>query len=384
MHCGKIFSGFALLCMAVLSLQAGDIQVGLFYGGDIQAVVFSTVEGEYMLSGNGRQIAVIRKGTMFHIERSGSQLIVHDTLQSYGVFHTLELKGTSKMNVFQVRSVFPSLPAKESDDDLSITVFNDAIQLINRLSLEKYVSGVVDTEGGISQPPEYYKAQAVLVRTYAVKNFHRHAPEGFNLCDGVHCQAFNGKSRMNTQIYESTLATNNEILVDSKGEPIVAAYHANCGGVTGDAASEWNRELSYLVPVQDPFCSKSGHTYWSHRLSQAAWKAYLESKGYWGDANNLYSTSERGRHKYLDRENSKLPLTEIRSDLKLKSTYFYVESERDEVIIHGHGFGHGLGMCQEGAMEMAHVGYTYVDILMFYFRNVKIEIWKEAQEKIRK
>jgi stage II sporulation protein D len=360
------------LLISALPSHGADVAIGLFYNRDVQSVVFSTVEGEYLLTGNGRQVAVIRQGDILHIERTASGMEVHDTLQSYGVFANLVFTGVSGNNVFQVKPVFPALPAKESDDDLSVSPFNDALLLINRLSLEKYIPGTVETEGGSNAGTEYYKAQAVLTRTFAVKNFHRHAHEGFNLCDGVHCQAFNGKSRMNARIYTAARSTQDEILTDRTGSPIIAAYHACCGGITGTASTEWNRDLPYLRPVRDPFCVKSEHRNWIKSITLADWNAYLQKKGYFGEPESLYGTDEMGRQKYLDRENNKLQLTEIRNDLKLKSSFFHVEPGNGSVALRGHGYGHGLGMCQEGAMEMARVGYTYVDILMFYFSHVKI------------
>jgi stage II sporulation protein D len=367
-------TALVLIMMLINTLpnQGADIAIGLFYNRDVQSVVFSTVEGEYLLTGDGRQVAVIRQGEIFHIEHTGFGMEVHDTLQSYGVFKNLVFTGVSVDNVFQVKPVFPALPAKESDDVLNINLFNDALMLINRLSLEKYIPGTVEAEGGTNAGAEYYKAQAVLTRTFAVRNFHRHAHEGFNLCDGVHCQAFNGKSRMNTKIYAAAHSTEGEMLTDRTGAPILAAFHANCGGITGNASTEWNRDLPYLSPVRDPFCIKSEYRNWTKSIPLADWNAYLQGKGYFGEPENLYSTTETGRQKYLDRVNNKLLLTEIRIDLKLNSSFFHVEPANGSVTIHGHGYGHGLGMCQQGAMEMARVGYTYMDILMFYFRRVKI------------
>jgi stage II sporulation protein D len=272
--------------------------------------------------------------------------------------------------------VLPSLPSKESDDNLSITVYNEALRLINRIGLEKYISGTVEAEGGSVAFPEYYKAQAVIARTFAIKNFHRHAHEGFNLCDGVHCQAYNGKSRMNRQIYASVLATKDEILTDLNGKPAIAAYHACCGGITASASVEWNRNLPYLVPVKDPFCSGSKHHSWTKTIPLKEWITYLEKSDYYTSSDNLYKFNDSGRHKYLDEKNKRLPLAEIRKAFQLKSSYFYVTAESDQITFHGHGYGHGLGLCQEGGMEMARVGYTYVDILMFYYRNVKIAISK--------
>jgi stage II sporulation protein D len=363
----------ALFLFSNVSTRAAEIRIGLFYGTEIESIVFSTVEGEYMLTGNGRQVAVIRRGAMFHIERTGSGLAVHDTTQSYGIFNVLEFKGVSKVNVFQVKPVFPALPSKESEDDLTVSTFYEALRLINRLDLEKYIPGTVEAEGGAGALPEYYKAQAVITRTFAFKNFHRHAHEGFNLCDGFHCQAFNGKSRMNKQIYEATVSTENEILINMAGGPVVTAYHANCGGITGNAAVEWNKDLPYLVPVNDPFCNHSAHRNWSKDIPIATWNNYLSRKGYTGESAKLCTGRESGRQKYLDRENHSLLLTDIRVDFKLKSSYFYLEPGNGTVVIRGHGYGHGLGLCQEGAMEMARAGYTYVDILMFYFRNLTLK-----------
>ena len=360
-----------ILALITVSVTPQEIRISLYHGKEIQAMVFSTLEGEYLLSANNKQIAVVRKGSMFHIERKGSGLAVHDTNQSYGIFTSLQFTGVASNNVFQIKPVLPSLPAKESDNDLSVSIFNESLRIINRLNLEQYLPGTVEAEGGSSALPEYYKAQAVIARTFAVKNFHRHAHEGFNLCDGTHCQAYNGKSRLNEAIYAATLSTRDEILVDRAGEPVIAAYHANCGGLTGRASVEWNRELPYLSPVKDPFCNNSAHRNWTKTITLREWNDYLERKGYDGKG-NLFLNTINERYKYLDQENKKLPLTEIRNDLKLKSSYFHVSTENGSVMIIGHGYGHGLGLCQEGAMEMARVGYSYVDILMFYFSRVKI------------
>jgi stage II sporulation protein D len=65
-------------------------------------------------------------------------------------------------------------------------------------------------------------------------------------------------------------------------------------------------------------------------------------------------------------------MTMLRDDFKLKSSFFTIEESNGTVILHGHGYGHGVGLCQEGAIEMAKVGYTYLDILMFYFHGVTL------------
>jgi stage II sporulation protein D len=351
-------------------LHAADIRVGLFYGKNVQSVVFSVVEGEYMLSGDGRQVAVIRKSTMFHIEMSASGMRVSDTSQSYGTFLKLEFKGVSATNVFQVKPVFPPLPSKESEGNLTIGTRDRALQLINLLDLETYIPGTVEAEGGSNAGIEYYKAQAVITRTFAVKNFTRHATQGFNLCDGVHCQVFNGKSRMNRIIYEAVSQTNNKILVDETGNPIMTAYYANCGGITCSASMAWNKDLPYLTSVHDPFCNRSSQRDWTKSIPLADWNNYLTQKGV--PPGTEKPPAITGRQKYLYPERQKVSMTLLRDELKLKSSFFTLEESNGSVILHGHGYGHGVGLCQDGAIEMSRVGYSYIDILMFYFHDVKL------------
>ena len=361
-----------LLLLSGGLLKAVDLRIGLFYDKDLQSIVFTVVEGEYVLYGNNLRVAVARKGSIFHIERTGAGLSVQDTQQSYGTFGNLELNGMSAINVFLVKPVLPSLPARESDDNLIVSLSDNALQLINRMEMEKYVAGTVESEGGPNATIEYYKAQAVLIRTFARKNFYRHAHEGFNLCDDVHCQAYKGKSRLNKEIFAATLATKDQILADAHGEPVITAYHANCGGITASASMIWNKDLPYLIPVKDPFCNGTSNHDWNKSLSREDWNTYLSTKGFPGVVLPDVSEPALTRQKFLDPERIRLPMTQIRDDLKLKSSYFTLHALNGQVEISGHGYGHGLGLCQDGAIEMARVGYCYVDILMFYFHGLKL------------
>ena len=73
-------------------------------------------------------------------------------------------------------------------------------------------------------------------------------------------------------------------------------------------------------------------------------------------------------------------LTRIRDDWNLKSTFFSINADGSTLILKGKGFGHGVGLCQEGAIEMARVGYTCPDILHFYFRNVRVAYYKDINK----
>ncbi|HEX2395653.1 MAG TPA: SpoIID/LytB domain-containing protein, partial [Bacteroidales bacterium] len=193
------------ICFIILTLFSGatEIKIGLFYGKNIESIVISVVEGEYSLCGNFSVIRSIESGSIFQIDQSDSKIYIHDADASFGPFERVTFVPKSRNAIFSVRPVFPALMAIESDDRIDILAEGSFLKLINSIDIEKYIAGTVEAEGGSNAMPEYYKAQAVLVRTFAVRNYYRHAQQGFNLCDDVHCQAYKGKSRMNKQIYFS-------------------------------------------------------------------------------------------------------------------------------------------------------------------------------------
>jgi len=78
------------------------------------------------------------------------------------------------------------------------------------------------------------------------------------------------------------------------------------------------------------------------------------------------------RSLYFDGARPLIPLQRVRQDLRLNSTYFDVRSEGDQVILEGRGFGHGVGLCQEGAMRMAELGIPFTGILHHYFAEVHL------------
>ncbi len=355
-------------------LQARDIKLGLFYGHEVNALVFSVTEGEYIIYGDYRQVGIAPRGFMVHVENSDQGLTLQDTLSVLGPFSRIEFKGISGDNVFRVRPVFPSLPPKESDDNLLLQPDLNSIRIINVLDLEKYIAGTVEAEGGWTAGIEFYKAQAILARTFAVRNFYRHGTEGYNLCDTEHCQAFKGKSRKNPEIQAASSATRDLLLQDKHGNLVNPLYHSNCGGMTADAFHVWKEPLSYLRPVSDPFCVKSPNARWEVARSRKDWITYLISKGAKREQLQLsgLNFTPPGREMYFSQGDTMIRMTDIRKDLNLKSAWFSVTEVSDKVIISGRGYGHGAGMCQEGAMEMAKKGYVYVDILHFYFTDVII------------
>lgn len=259
------------------------------------------------------------------------------------------------------------------DGTIRLAANKGVIKLINKVTIEQYVDDVLRAEVGKDHLLELYKVQAVISRTYALDNLNKHKTEFFNLCDKVHCQVYNGKGKFNALIDSATALTRGEIITyDNK--PITAAFHANCGGQTVNSEDVWNHPLPYLKSVTDTFCIYSPGAYWEKTVPAKDW---LNANNITVDNKKLTDTAvfkfvQPKRvlsYTFLTKE---IPLKQVRTDNKLRSTFFSCYLVNNNVIICGRGYGHGVGLCQEGASAMTRKGYDYKQIIHFYFKGVNI------------
>jgi stage II sporulation protein D len=251
---------------------------------------------------------------------------------------------------------------------------------INACDIEQYIAGVVRTEGGPGKNIEYLKSQAVLARTFMYKHFERHLLDRYNLCDNTHCQAFNGISN-DTLIKRAALETKGLVILDRDSTLIISAFHSNCGGETSISEDVWLSGHPYMKKVIDPYCVKSPNATWRKSIVLSDWENYLKKSGFksGGSASPSYNFSQITRQSDYRIESFSLPFRQIRDDLNLRSAFFSVLKEGDSIILKGRGYGHGVGLCQEGAMVMAARGFKYSDIIRFYYSNVIIADIKNAK-----
>jgi stage II sporulation protein D len=137
----------------------------------------------------------------------------------------------------------------------------------------------------------------------------------------------------------------------------------------------WLASQTYLKKVKDPYCLTSRNARWNKSIGLEEWIAYLRRSGYSGDARNvsLLNFSQITRSTEYKAGSFSIPLRQIRHDLDLRSTFFSVAVAGDSVIFKGRGYGHGVGLCQEGAMAMAAKGFNYRQIIGFYYTGVRVD-----------
>ena len=154
---------------------------------------------------------------------------------------------------------------------------------------------------------------------------------------------------------------------------ITATFFSNCGGQTANSDEVWKQNLYYLHTVKDTFCLHENNAVWKKKIPKNTWKSYLKQHGFPEASMNGECPLEyfqNGREQYLSKGNIQIPFVDIRKDFKLKSAFFDVIPNGNNITFKGRGFGHGVGLCQEGAMRMAKTGHSYIEILHFYYEDV--------------
>jgi stage II sporulation protein D len=374
----KSLAAFILILNHSL-LLSGQVKVRLFTDLHPESVVFSAVYGEYLLETYNSEPESLKSGEPVLISKINKRLMVKPADEKGFFCDSVRIYLKDGKGSFSLRTNGTDPVKQVYSGDIKCLPDLATLLIINICDIESYIAGVVRSEGGPGKNIEYFKTQAILARTYLYKNFGKHLQDGYNLCDGTHCQAFNGATD-DSVIIRAAFETAGLVILGPDSMPIIAVFHSNCGGETSPSDYVWLSEQSYLKNVSDPYCSTSRNARWQIKVSIQDWLDYLKSMGYNGDLSDesLLNFSQKTRLNNFRAGTFSLPLRQIRADLHLRSAFFSLSANEDSVIFNGKGYGHGVGLCQEGAMNMASKGFNYKQIIDFYFTGVIISDIKNA------
>ncbi|MGZ3866404.1 MAG: SpoIID/LytB domain-containing protein [Bacteroidia bacterium] len=352
------------------------ISVRILSQSKAKEIVFAPEVGSYFVIADGKNLLLLDVQNALKLSVAGDSIEVKSFEKNWGKFGSVRLYSPDQEKTFKVKCVNPERKARFFNDNLTVTIEGDILRMINESLLDNYIAGVSEAESGAYSQIEFYKVQAILARTYALSHISKHQTEGFNMCDQVHCQAFFGKSN-EAKIIQAVNATRGKVVVDEDMNLITAVFHSNSGGQTVNSEDVWGKPTTYLRGVVDTFSYKMPNARWTRKIAISDWLDYLKIKHNYpvddSSARKLaLSFKQEVRKVNLEYGNIRVPLKNVRTDFQLKSTYFSLETAGDTLILNGRGFGHGIGMCQEGAMRMTKNGYNYKDVLNFYYQNVHI------------
>ncbi len=310
----------------------------------------------------------------------------------------------------------------------------DEMNIINVVDLDNYIKGVIPGEMSPTWPLEALKAQAICAKCYGLNHIGKHRSQGFDLCDTTDCQVYHGRSRA-TDHTDRAVDETNGIYATYDGEIIEAYYHSTSGGHTEDVENIWNEAIPYLRGVEDTYLEVT-YPY-SNTLTTDLVTDILNSKGIssktvvdfyvseYSDNGNVMSLTFEfsdgsklvrdggnarttlnsttydvtvGSHRYtlsnsatlyVNDENFKTGTREVyvaggdgTEEVHIDSGTSVITSsgtdnlelvESDDYILVGTGLGHNIGMSQWGAHAMAELGFTFEEILKFYYTGIDVE-----------
>ena len=313
---------------------------------------------------------------------------------------------------------------------LHLVVEADQICAINELPVENYLESVISSEMSATSSLEFLKAHAVISRSWLlaqmekrkqmqgggnsffsfikkddelIRWYDREDHTIFDVCADDHCQRYQGiTNASNSHVIEAIKQTRGQILV-SGDEICDARFSKCCGGVTEEFETCWeNVHKPYLESVKDPFCDTNDkeiisqvlndydqetadfyHWHVEYTTEELSRLVAENLKMDFGTITDLIPL-ERGKSgriwklKIVGTERTltigkELEIRRVLSDTHLYSSAFEVEKKDGMFILHGNGWGHGVGLCQIGAAVMGEKGYSYDEILLHYYQGAEIK-----------
>lgn len=294
----------------------------------------------------------LKAQTLAKIEIKNGKIFVNgENSNSTKIFlRTREKKSLTEMKTIVQNLTYPG--------GLNIEIVNGSLRIVNVAPIEEYLRGVLPSEMSPSYPIEALKAQAIAARTFALKNRGKHGLDGYDLCNSTHCQVYKDESSYSNSTDKAIAETFGQTLFF--GDVIIdAPFHADSGGKTASSKEVWGGDFIYLQSVND--------------VRFDPWK--VESKSDFDSIDHIYKTTSGRVEKITFRQGKNLVTltgSEIRAAFNLPSTMFDVKCKSKILTFIGYGSGHGVGMSQMGARELANRGKKFDEILKHYFQKIEI------------
>jgi stage II sporulation protein D len=279
-----------------------------------------------------------------------------------------------------------------------------AIDVVLTIPSERYVAAVLNAEAAAGEGQESLRALAIVARTYALHGRHFAARPNHlaaELCDSTECQAML-PGPVSQAIEDATQATAGETLWFG-GRRAEAYFSESCGGLTEDAGALWPGlgALPYLRSHADVYCARRDKAEWHAEVPLAEMEAIAKAEG-WGVPARIERArvAERsGSHRALrvefigsDGARAVVSASALRFGIgralgwnRVRSDAYEIGVRNGALVFDGRGYGHGVGLCQEGAAEMAAEGKSAREILAFYFPGTAVRIlsgdegWQETR-----
>ncbi len=325
--------------------------------------------------------------------------IIYITMLALLLTFSVSVQAENTIKVLMLETPYDPLPAEDAkimdatsgrvflngryyEGNINILRDDKGFYVVKNIPFNQYIEGVVASESGKGWEFEALKAQAIVSRTYATFFKARNAGKPYHLTSTVNDQLYKGNNT-DPLISRAVNATGNEVLTH-RHVPIKALFHATCEGKTELPEEVWEESYPYLRSVE---CQSNNAPYenWQRKFTLKDIGKALGIKRLKDLAIDSFTSTGRVktiRLIYTSASSSGITVkaTEFRTAMGYKeipSTLFSVAKEGEHILFHGKGYGHGVGLSQWGALEMARQGKNYHDILSHYYPGTVLENTKE-------
>ncbi len=352
------------------SINAPSVEIGLLSGSEVALTGLADFQAEV----DGKVIGKYKNGEKLSIKKSGNTLVVNGK------------KAGAKIS-FKAGNTGAAFSAKGNRyrGNMKAIASGSGVTLVNDVSMEDYLKGVVPCEIVPSWKIDAIKAQAVAARTYAMFHKNGYRSAGYDMTDDTRSQVYRGVSVETESTNRAVTETAGEV-VTYGGKPIDAVFHSSGGGYTENCENVWGTAVPYLkgVPEEkyaEQWTKSAPLTSFANVAAVGKLKNIKLTKLRIGEAHKSKDRGVSGRVKTVTVVGSQGTKTlsgdKIQSAFDLNSTLFDISIKGKNIIFTGYGYGHGLGLSQWGAQAMAEKHGDgkdyYKQILTHYFTGTKVE-----------
>jgi len=267
------------------------------------------------------------------------------------------------------------------------------LQVVLTLPSERYVAAVLNAEAAPNEPAQSLQALAIVARTYALKGGHFTPQSGqlpADLCDSTQCQAMR-LGPVSPAVEQAEQATAGETLWFG-ARRAEAFFSQSCGGLTEDGGVVWPNlhGLPYLQSHRDPYCLRRDTAAWHTEIPLADFAVIAQAEG-WRIPGKIVAarvaarspshralriafTSDKGAESLIAASSLRFGVGRALGWNRLRSDAYELGLRNGALVFDGRGHGHGVGLCQSGATEMASEGNDAKAILSFYFPGTRVRI----------
>lgn len=361
----------------------------LFLSSLFSLQAFSNVKVRIRIATYPTKINVQGMGVVFEADKTPYKKVSLPRLESFKVTYknkswnieSGELLKTIDAPYLALEGSFLKLNASEVPSKVFLWPKENSVDVIAVLEIDEYLRGVIPSEMPATWPIEALKAQAVVARSFTLKQVQSRRAEPYHLDSTVNDQVYKYDIPISYEnlkkINDIIASTKGMVLVDDKLQVVRALYHADCAGRTEKSSNVWGgNEVEFSVV--DPHCPQASAHTWELSILKNDIAKVFQIKDPVVNVEKVNLTDSGRVKKILIKtaQNKYYYSGQVfRKKMgysKIKSTHFEISEKDGKLLFKGLGFGHGVGMCQWGARKWADNGKDYKAILKHYFPGYKL------------